>query len=269
MKYCLLLLSLCSCVSVSQTKVTTPYTTTDQFDENETLAWGSKDLRIMVIGHAYDFTYEYPGHDVHADEQRLLDFISGVDPDIVVFGGDSIVGTQTHSREDIEKQWDAFNQFKSQIKARVLMVAGNHDGWSQFSDMKQFMYERFKKENKVNYGIRSSVYNRIVSLYFIYDGDLSLPVARFKPISSQFKEEDENMVFGGQRVNGDHVLETLNSSPTHFKYFSGDSELDNTPIHLENVDAYNVTTKCDKPELDAILINVGENSTDIKNLGGC
>lgn len=241
------------------------------FDSNEVMAQQNQDLKILVLGHLYDFMYNPNGI---ALQSTLVDFINNQHADIVVFGGDSIVGPQaTCGEAELDAQWKALNALKSRISARIIQVAGNHDSTStRYPSIADSVYTKFISENKVNFTIDTTVYNRHVGLFFVYNGDGIYPAARFQPIADQFQNFDESLVFGGTLTQGSGtVINTLNSAPSHFTYFSGDNQLDNTTVYEQNFDGYNVTTYCPwiTSDLDATLITVGQNGTTVSALGHC
>jgi hypothetical protein len=250
-----------------------------KYDQNETLNWGNKDLKILVLGHLYDF------QDRPDLIPSFVDFINAQSPDIVVLGGDTIKGTLSACDfSHIQYQWDNFWGWMNQTVGRKIAVSGNHDGWSYFGDeSRHYMYDDFTSRYKINYGIETEVWGRKLGLWFIYTGNTDggdyFTPQRFAPIANQFAAHDENLVFGGHRKYGNGVLDTLNNSTTqHFKYFVGDCEDGTGPsdlaygsrdIHLQNLDAYNVASLCPNEPFDAILITAGQSQTTVTRLGNC
>ncbi len=246
-------------------KQSLPAVAIDRFDEREEIS-SAHPFKILVIGHAYDiFLIKQDG----INQEAFAEFINQQNADLVVFGGDTIVGPQTNDIAPLAGQWAEFGRLRARISARAIMVAGNHDGWSNFNELMVPAYSVFASRNKINYEIDLLIGNKKTGLFFVYTGDFTLPVNRLAPLAERFKFNDENLVFGGHRRNGIGVLETLNiSTPGRIKYFSGDSEADNSPIYLEHVDAYNVTSIC-KEGFDADLITISESETKIEHLGNC
>lgn len=238
----------------------------DQRDDPETLEWGDRDLRIVVVGHFYDFE--------HADDHVLEQFASFINvrsPDIVVFGGDSIRGPAFDcDYAGLHSQWAALEAFKSRLYARVLMVAGNHDGAGTVPAMWAATRLAFMARNKINYDIDVGVRGRRVGLFFTFTGDDAPTAARLAPLSARFPRYSESLVFGGHGTEISGWPEILNEASTGHRvtYFSGDFQRDSRTTSLSHVDMHNVFSFCDGG-FDADLIVVGRSETVVTPLGNC
>ena len=253
--------------SMNESNYQNPILANNYYDSDESFSSNKNELKILVVGHLYDMFVDYP-----EKQSDVRDMINNQDADLVILGGDSIFGNQGKFNYEgvnaADDQWKDISDFRASLNKKSIMVSGNHDGWSYDELFQNEAYAKFRSHNKINYSISGNVGDRKVGLHFVYTGDFNLPAERFQPIKNKLKKFDENLIFGGHRVNSSTVLNTLNTSSSHVKYFSGDYEDDNHPIFLKNVDAYNVTTIC-KNSLDAILITITETSTKVENIGNC
>jgi hypothetical protein len=239
-----------------------PYGDNTFFD----VAFDGPELKILVVGHLYEIISNNPGQ-----IPSLAAYINAQNADIVVLGGDSIYGAQDESSaQTFHADWAHLNAFIAQINAKVIQVAGNHDGWSYDLRYQDMAKDYFKSVNLTNFGLGFSVGGRSVALDFVYTGDFYLDAGCVAGMAANFPKYDNTLMFGGMRMNATSelgsipvMLDTFNPGLTNLQYFSGDYEEHDAPITMPHVSAYNVSTvKPDSP-FKSILIAINKDGVSV------